>query len=94
MQSRSGTNNQPDYSAAWTEHVGHALIEEVTISIGGQEIDKHYGLWLEIWNDLTQTAEKEYGYDKMIGEAKREELGLWKGKFDMPWDWRKNVKKK
>ena len=26
-------------------------------------------------------------------EAKREELGLWKGTFDMPWDWRKNVKK-
>ena len=74
MQSRSGTNNQPDYSAAWTEHVGHALIDEVTVSIGGQEIDKHYGLWLEIWNDLTQTAEKEYGYDKMVGEAKREEL--------------------
>ena len=44
------------------------------MKLGGQEIDKHYGLWLEIWNDLTQTAEKEYGYDKMIGEAKREEL--------------------
>ena len=26
-------------------------------------------------------------------EAKREKLGLWKGTFDMPWDWRKNVKK-
>ena len=26
-------------------------------------------------------------------EARKDELGLWKGKFEMPWDWRKNVKK-
>ena len=25
-------------------------------------------------------------------EAKREKLGLWEGKFEMPWDWRKNAK--
>ena len=27
-------------------------------------------------------------------EAKREKLGLWNGKFEMPWDWRKNSDKK
>ena len=26
-------------------------------------------------------------------EARKDELGLWKGKFEMPWDWRKNDKK-
>jgi len=41
-------------------------------------------------------AYKKYSkkYISVEREAKREELGLWKGKFDMPWDWRKNVKKK
>ena len=41
-------------------------------------------------------AYKKYSkkYLSVEREAKREELGLWKGKFDMPWDWRKNVKKK
>ena len=41
-------------------------------------------------------AYKKYSkkYVSVEREAKREELGLWKGKFDMPWDWRKNVKKK
>jgi hypothetical protein len=29
--------------------------------------DKHYGDWLNIWNELTQTAEKMDGYDLMIG---------------------------
>ena len=26
-------------------------------------------------------------------EARKDELGLWKGTFEMPWDWRKNDKK-
>jgi len=45
------------------------LIEEVSIEIGGQTIDKHYGAWLNIWNDLTQTSEKEDGYKKMVGNT-------------------------
>jgi hypothetical protein len=43
------------------------MIDEVSIEIGGQTIDKHYGDWLNIWNELTQTAEKEGGYEDMIG---------------------------
>ena len=38
-----------DNSVTWINSLGHALIEEVEISIGGQLIDKHYGEWLEIW---------------------------------------------
>ena len=30
----------------WTEDVGHHLINEVSVDIGGQQIDKHYGDWL------------------------------------------------
>ena len=51
----------------WVANVGHNLIDEVSIEIGGQQIDKHYGDWLNIWNELTQTAEKEAGYNHMIG---------------------------
>ncbi len=32
--------------------MGHALIREVTVEIGGQKIDKQYGQWLEIWNKI------------------------------------------
>jgi len=53
----------------WVPSVGHALIDEVSVEIGGQTIDKHYGEWLQIWNELTQTAEKEAGYDEMIGNT-------------------------
>lgn len=57
---------RPD-SVAWTNSLGHALIKQVHIEIGGQKIDVHYGEWLEIWNSLTQTAEKENGYNQMVG---------------------------
>ena len=35
--------------------LGHALIREVEIEIGGQTMDTHYGEWLEIWSQLTST---------------------------------------
>ncbi len=53
-------------SVAWTNSLGHALIKAVTIEVGGQKIDSQYGEWLEIWNALTQVAEKENGYNHMI----------------------------
>lgn len=56
-------------SINWYPYVGHNLIEEVSIEIGGQTIDKHYGDWLNIWNELTQSAEKEAGYNVMIGNT-------------------------
>jgi hypothetical protein len=50
-------------------NLGHALINYVEVEIGGQRIDKHYGEWLHIWNELTQTKGKEVGYDRMVGAS-------------------------
>ena len=74
-----GTNSAQSMhsvSAAWTEHVGHALIDEVIVEIGGQLIDKHYGVWLEIWNELTLSSEKEEGMDELIGPKQRHQLPM------------------
>ena len=54
------------FYVAWTNALGHALIRYVTIEVGGQKIDSQYGEWLEIWNSLTQVAEKENGYNHMV----------------------------
>ena len=56
-----------DYKLCWTNYVGLALIQYVTVEIGGQEIDKHYGLWMYIWQELTMTSEKSQGYKRMVG---------------------------
>ena len=55
----------------WVNWVGHALIKNVEVEIGGQRIDKHYGDWLHIWNELTQTSGKQAGYANMVGNVDR-----------------------
>jgi hypothetical protein len=55
----------------WVNWVGHVLIKNVEVEIGGQRIDKHYGDWLHIWNELTQTAGKQAGYASMVGNVDR-----------------------
>lgn len=54
--------------AAYVNSIGHAIIDVVSVEIGGQIIDTQYGLWLEIWDELTQTAEKWAGYNEMVGK--------------------------
>ena len=44
----------------WTNNTGHALIEECSIKIGGQQMDKHSSRWLDIWNELTDHEESEW----------------------------------
>lgn len=56
-------------TAAWTRNIGNVMIKEVELEIGGSRIDKHYGDYLHIWNELTQCAEKEDGYNVMIGNT-------------------------
>ena len=62
-----GTNDATH--ARWLDYPGHHLINNVEVEIGGQRIDKHYGDWMHIWNQLTSTAEQEAGYNKMIGHT-------------------------
>jgi hypothetical protein len=56
-------------NARWLDYPGHNMIQTVEVEIGGQRIDKQYGDWMHIWNQLTQTAEQEAGYNKMIGHT-------------------------
>lgn len=65
--SPSPSNIRDDYQLCWTNYVGLALIDYVSVEIGGQEIDKQYGLWMYIWQELTMTAEKAEGYKRMVG---------------------------
>ena len=65
LQSSDGSGAQ----FRWLNWVGHNLVKNVELEIGGQRIDKHYGDWLQIWNELTQEAGKQAGYAKMVGNV-------------------------
>jgi len=54
-------------SFKWIKNIGLNIINEINISIGGGIIDKQYGEWLVIWNELTLTMDKRINYDIMTG---------------------------
>jgi hypothetical protein len=55
--------------ARWLDCPGEQLISQVEVEIGGQRIDRQYGDWMHIWNQLTLSKEQERGYYKMIGNT-------------------------
>lgn len=55
--------------ARWLDFPGEQLIAQVEVEIGGQRIDRQYGDWMHIWNQLTLSKEQERGYHKMVGET-------------------------
>ena len=61
-------SNQGVY-ARWLDFPGEQLIAQVEVEIGGQRIDRQYGDWMHIWNQLTMTSEQQRGYFKMIGNT-------------------------
>jgi len=54
---------------AWVRRLGHALIKSIEVSIGGSRIDKQYGVWMDLWYELTHDINQERGYRAMIGDV-------------------------
>ena len=63
-----GADGQNCY-ARWLDCPGEQMISMVEVEIGGQRIDRQYGDWMHIWNQLTLTSEQEKGYNAMIGNT-------------------------
>ena len=64
-----GTSSTSSVYARWLDFPGEQLISQVEVEIGGQRIDRQYGDWMHIWNQLTMTADQHKGYFKMIGNT-------------------------
>jgi hypothetical protein len=56
-----------DGITSWCERVGFALVKDVEVEIGGQRIDKHYGVWMEIWAELTHSWQQDKCLQELIG---------------------------
>jgi hypothetical protein len=55
--------------ATWADnaYAGLRLVKNVELEIGGQRIDKQYGDWMFVWNELSLPSGKRAGYDTMVG---------------------------
>lgn len=55
--------------ARWLDFPGEQLISQVEVEIGGQRIDRQYGDWMHIWQQLSQSVEQQKGYAAMVGNT-------------------------
>ena len=54
---------------AWVKNLGHSLIEYIDVFIGGKRIDRHWGIWINIWYQLTYKEAQIQSYNKLIGNV-------------------------
>ncbi len=52
----------------YTNSIGHALIQEISVMIGEKEIDRHTGEYMQLMTKLETDESKRYGVQEMIGE--------------------------
>lgn len=60
--------NPQNSKFAWVRRIGHAIVKQVEVEIGGSKIDRQYGTWLDIWYELARQGDHERGYANMIGD--------------------------
>lgn len=53
----------------WIENIANYMIYSYTLKIDTQTIDIVWGEWMDIWNELTLTADKKDGYNRMTGNV-------------------------
>lgn len=69
----------------WINNLGENIIHSVEITLDGQVLDKQYGLWLNIWNELTIPKSKRHAYDTMIGNISTcTNPSLYNGNYEGP----------
>ena len=69
VQNDTGNTNLRDGIVRWCNWVGEKMINFAEIEIGGQRIDKHYGEWLHLWNQLTNQSGHDESYQRMVGNT-------------------------
>lgn len=57
-----------DEGIRWAPNLAHTLVRDVSVYVGGSEIDKHYGIWFDAYDDLIQPESVVRGYNDMIGQ--------------------------
>ena len=80
----SGTGIGAGTGFRWVNFVGHRLIKQVEVEIGGQRIDRQYGDWMQIWTQLATDAGNVAALDDIVGNS--HDLVLMKRSTGLPLD--------
>jgi len=64
----SGTTSPPT-GFRWLNYIGHRLINQVEVEIGGQRIDRQYGDWMQIWTQLSVDQSIMPAFESLVGNT-------------------------
>jgi hypothetical protein len=67
--SQTSNDRSQNIKCAWVKNLGHSIIEYIDVYIGGKKIDRHWGIWINIWYQLTYKDPQIDIYNKMIGNV-------------------------
>jgi len=59
----------PSQGFRWLNYIGHRLIKQVELEIGGQRIDRQYGDWMQIWTQLSTDAGTIRALEALVGNT-------------------------
>jgi hypothetical protein len=65
----SSAITSPTAGFRWLNYIGHRLIKQVEIEIGGQRIDRQYGDWMQIWTQLSTEAGLIRALESCVGNT-------------------------
>lgn len=54
---------------SYVNSIGHALIEEISVEIGEQEIDRQTGEWMEIWSQFITPTSQQEALNNLVGRV-------------------------
>ena len=76
-QTTSGISNPTNY-CSYTNSTGHCYLKQMDLEIGGELIDRHYGHWYDIYNELYDNEDREH---ILINKHNKESFleNFWKG---------------
>lgn len=58
-----------NYYFSWIENLNYKIIDTIDIIIGGNIIDRQYGLWLYIWNQLFENVFQKDNIDNLKNKS-------------------------
>jgi hypothetical protein len=62
-------SNNNNIKFKWANKIGLVIVNFVEIEINGNIIDRHYGDWINIWNEISCSMGHRKAYDKIIGNV-------------------------
>lgn len=65
----TANDKSQNIKCAWVKNLGHSMIEYIDVFIGGKRIDRHWGIWINIWYQLTYKEAQIQIYNEMIGNV-------------------------